>query len=37
MRGLIGMLLAAGCALAQEIVFPYGAVYFRKSNPPPAD
>lgn len=22
------------CALAQEPVFPYGAVYFRKSNPP---
>jgi len=30
------VLLAAG-AVAEDPVFPYGAVYFRKSNPPPED
>src|SRR4051794_29581291 len=25
------------CAAASDPVFPYGAVYFRKSNPPEAD
>ena len=29
--------LAVPCAFAQEPVFPYGAVYFRKSNPPEED
>src|SRR5690242_2957134 len=32
------MLLTAGIALAADApVFPYGAVYFRKSNPPEQD
>src|SRR6266446_6945266 len=30
-------LLAAACCAADIPVFPYGAVYFRKSNPPEQD
>src|SRR2546428_6398021 len=30
-------LLAAACCAADTPVFPYGAVYFRKSNPPEQD
>ncbi len=30
-------LLAASCCAADIPVFPYGAVYFRKSNPPEQD
>ena len=40
MRRLILSLLvisAASTAIAQDPVFPYGAVYFRKSNPPEED
>ncbi len=33
-RFLIAVLLAACAAWAEDPVFPYGAVYFRKSNPP---
>lgn len=37
-RYLIALLLAGSSAvLAQDPVFPYGAVYFRKSNPPEED
>ena len=36
-RLLIVLLLAVSSAPAQEPVFPYGAVYFRKSNPPEED
>lgn len=38
--GLIPAILAVGVVLAQpapDPVFPYGAVYFRKSNPPESD
>jgi beta-galactosidase len=31
------LLLAAGSMFAADTVFPYGAVYFRKSNPPEQD
>ena len=34
--GVAGVLLAVA-AVAQDPVFPYGAVYFRKSNPPAED
>ena len=37
MRKLLPLLLALTAANAQEPVFPYGAVYFRKSNPPEQD
>ncbi|MBI3469852.1 MAG: beta-galactosidase [Candidatus Solibacter usitatus] len=36
MRYLVGF-LAAAALLASDPVFPYGAVYFRKSNPPEED
>jgi len=39
-RALVGVglvVLAAMAAIAQDPVFPYGAVYFRKSNPPEED
>src|SRR5215472_4692828 len=38
--GLLAMMLwaeAAGFCADTGVVFPYGAVYFRKSNPPEAD
>ena len=36
--GLLGaLLLAAPEVRGQDLVFPYGAVYFRKSNPPEQD
>lgn len=34
---VIACLLTALPAVAQELAFPYGAVYFRKSNPPEQD
>jgi beta-galactosidase len=37
MRILISLILLAAAAPAADPVFPYGAVYFRKSNPPEAD
>ncbi len=38
MRSLIiGLWLAGAAVWAADPVFPYGAVYFRKSNPPEAD
>src|SRR2546423_14014360 len=37
MRTFVAMLLAALSMPAADPVFPYGAVYFRKSNPPEAD
>jgi beta-galactosidase len=38
MRSLIiGLWLAGAAAWAADPVFPYGAVYFRKSNPPEED
>jgi beta-galactosidase len=36
-RIVLVTLLAALSARAAEPVFPYGCVYFRKSNPPEAD
>src|SRR5688572_22894917 len=36
-RLLIVLLLAAIVAPAEDPIFPYGAVYFRKSNPPEED
>jgi beta-galactosidase len=37
MRIIIGTLLLAAALPAADPVFPYGAVYFRKSNPPEQD
>lgn len=37
MRIIFAFLLAAGAIPAADPVFPYGAVYFRKSNPPEED
>ncbi|MEO8658208.1 MAG: alpha-amylase family protein [Bryobacteraceae bacterium] len=37
MRALIPFLLLAAALPAADPAFPYGAVYFRKSNPPEAD
>jgi beta-galactosidase len=34
---LAGILLIVSAACAADPVFPYGAVYFRKSNPPESD
>ena len=31
------LLMTAPSLRAEDPVFPYGAVYFRKSNPPPED
>src|SRR5205807_3290951 len=31
------LVVAAVCSAAEQSVFPYGAVYFRKSNPPEQD
>ena len=36
-RLLIAALLVVPIAAAQDPAFHYGAVYFRKSNPPEAD
>ena len=36
-RHLLILLLCAAFANAADPVFPYGAVYFRKSNPPEQD
>ena len=37
MRYLLSLLLAASALTAADPTFPYGAVYFRKSNPPEED
>src|SRR5256714_5781962 len=37
MRTFVAMLLSALSLPAADPVFPYGAVYFRKSNPPEPD
>ena len=39
MRNIVWVLLLLGPmhAIAEDLVFPYGAVYFRKSNPPADD
>lgn len=37
MRTLMLVVLSAAALMAADPVFPYGAVYFRKSNPPEAD
>ena len=36
-RAGIVWLMAVASLVAQDLVFPYGAVYFRKSNPPEED
>ncbi len=36
-RTILAFILAAFAAFAADPVFPYGAVYFRKSNPPEED
>ncbi|MDX1980960.1 MAG: alpha-amylase family protein [Bryobacteraceae bacterium] len=36
-RTLVFLFLSAALIPAESPVFPYGAVYFRKSNPPPED
>ena len=37
MRTFLGVILLAAAIHAAEPAFPYGAVYFRKSNPPEDD